>query len=202
MSQRRNFARELHDGINQLMVSVKFRIELARDKLEQPEQRALAELEKGSDVLNQAIQEVRRISHDLRPILLDDLGLESALHSMTDDFAERTGITVDVSLDLPVQRLTDDIEITLYRVTQEALTNVERHANARQVWLTVWQKDSMIWVEVKDDGKGFSCSAQGSDDCGIGLMNMRERTEILSGDFSVRSKPGMGTRVRAGLALV
>ncbi|MBN3561015.1 cache domain-containing protein [Aliamphritea spongicola] len=202
VSQRRNFARELHDGINQLMVSVKFRIELARDKLEQPEQRALAELEKGSDVLNQAIQEVRRISHDLRPILLDDLGLESALHSMTDDFAERTGITVDVSLDLPVQRLTDDIEITLYRVTQEALTNVERHANARQVWLTVWQKDSMIWVEVKDDGKGFSCSAQGSDDCGIGLMNMRERTEILSGDFSVRSKPGMGTRVRAGLALV
>ncbi len=145
---------------------------------------------------------MRRISHDLRPILLDDLGLESALHSMTDDFAERTGIEVDVNLDLPAQRLTDDIEITLYRVSQEALTNIERHAYAHQVWLSVWQKDRMTWVEIKDDGQGFSCSGQGSDDCGIGLMNMRERTEILSGDFSVRSKPGSGTRVRAGLMLV
>ncbi|WP_372598356.1 cache domain-containing protein, partial [Amphritea sp.] len=101
VAQRRNFARELHDGINQLMVSVKFRIELARDKLQSHETKADIELSKGSEALNQAIQEVRRLSHDLRPILLDDLGLESALHSMLDEFSERTGLKVLVHLDLP-----------------------------------------------------------------------------------------------------
>lgn len=200
VNQRRNFARELHDGINQLMVSVKFRLELARDKLDDQQPNVVTELDKGSSVLNMAIQEVRRISHDLRPILLDDLGLESALYSMTDDFAERTGIKVQVALDLPPQRLPDDIEITLYRVSQEALTNIEKHALASTVELSVWQKDQMIWVEIKDDGKGFSQDADQAE--GIGLINMRERTEILSGEFSVRSKPGTGTRIRAGLAIV
>lgn len=200
VAQRRNFARELHDGINQLMVSVKFRIELARDKLQSHETKADIELSKGSDVLNQAIQEVRRLSHDLRPILLDDLGLESALHSLLDEFSERTGLKVLVHLDLPQQRLPDDIEITLYRITQEALTNIERHAQAKTVVLSLWKAEGMIWVEIKDDGQGFLKHDHPGD--GIGLLNMRERTELLSGQFSVRSKPGSGTRIRAGFTLV
>lgn len=200
VAQRRNFARELHDGINQLMVSVKFRIELARDKLQSHETKADIELSKGSEALNQAIQEVRRLSHDLRPILLDDLGLESALHSMLDEFSERTGLKVLVHLDLPQQRLPDDIEITLYRITQEALTNIERHAQAMVVELHIWKEEEMIWVEIKDDGQGFIKHDNAGD--GIGLLNMRERTELLSGQFSVRSKPGSGTRIRAGFTLV
>ncbi|MCP4598257.1 cache domain-containing protein [Neptuniibacter sp.] len=199
VGQRRNFARELHDGINQLMVSVKFRLELARDKLRKQDDSAVNDLEKGCDVLNMAIQEVRRVSHDLRPIQLDDLGLESALYSMTSDFSERTGIDANVRIELPEQRLPDDIEITLYRITQEALTNIEKHAEADNVGLRIWSRERFIWVEISDDGKGFVPDKQES---GIGLLNMRERTELISGRFSMRSKPGAGTRIRAGFAIV
>ncbi|GGK75537.1 cache domain-containing protein [Amphritea balenae] len=200
VTQRRNFARELHDGINQLMVSVKFRIELARDRLQPQETKAIAELDKSSAALNQAIQEVRRISHDLRPIQLDDLGLEPALYSMAEEFSERTGAATNLSLELPQQRLPDDIEITLYRITQEALTNIERHAAASEVDLRIWQQDNLIWIEIRDDGRGFITRDKHSD--GIGLLNMRERTELLSGHFSISSKPDAGTLIRAGFSLV
>ncbi|MDO6564304.1 cache domain-containing protein [Amphritea sp. 1_MG-2023] len=200
VSQRRNFARELHDGINQLMVSVKFRIELAKDKLSSEDVKVHAELDRGSEVLNQAIQEVRRISHDLRPIQLDDLGLESALYSMAEEFAERAGVKVQVSLGLPLQRLPDDIEITLYRITQEALMNIERHAHARHVNIEIWQEEGLIWAEISDDGQGFNVLNKAGE--GIGLLNMRERTELLSGQFSIRSRPGAGTCLRAGFSLI
>lgn len=186
VSQRRNFARELHDGINQLMVSVKFRLELAQKKLQKNDASAVADLDKGCDVLNMAIQEVRRISHDLRPIKLDDLGLKSALYTMINDFSERTGILTNIHLDLPEQRLPDDIEITLYRITQEALTNVEKHAEARHVGLRIWTGEGNIWVEVSDDGKGFQTNSSAD---GIGLLNMRERTELLSGHFILKAAP-------------
>lgn len=199
VSQRRNFARELHDGINQLMVSVKFRLELARDKLLKQQDSAIDDLDKGQEVLNMAIQEVRRVSHDLRPIQLDDLGLESALHSMANDFAERNPVELKIHLDLPEQRLPDDIEITLYRIVQEALTNVERYAQAEFVGIKIWQRDGYIWVEISDDGVGFIVEQESS---GIGILNMRERTELLSGRFNLKSRPGMGTRVRAGFAIL
>ncbi|MDI3324356.1 cache domain-containing protein [Pontibacterium granulatum] len=200
VNQRRNFARELHDGINQLMVSVKFRIELARDRMLSDPNNAAENLDKAEDVLNQAIQEVRQISHDLRPSLLDDLGLKAALVSMLDDFAERTGIRNNIRLQLPEHRLPDDIEITLYRIVQEAITNVERHADANELVLRIWTADDQIRVDVKDNGRGFNLNAD--DPCeGIGLMNMRERAELLGGSFEIRSRPTMGTRVRATFTL-
>jgi len=199
VSQRRNFARELHDGINQLMVSVKFRLELARDKLGKDDDSAVNDISKGCDVLNMAIQEVRRISHDLRPIQLDDLGLESALYSMTSDFAERTEIDMNVRLELPERRLPDDIEISLYRIVQEALTNIEKHAQAEQVSVRIWSREGHIWVEVSDDGVGF---VPDKTESGIGLLNMRERTELLSGRFSLKSRVGLGTKIRAGFAII
>jgi two-component system NarL family sensor kinase len=146
-----------------------------------------------------AIQEVRRVSHDLRPIQLDDLGLESALYSVANDFSERTGVTTDVRIQLPEQRLPDDIEITLYRITQEALTNIEKHAGADHVGLRIWLKDRFIWLEITDDGRGFM---PGKQEPGLGLMNMRERAELISGHFEMRSKPGSGTRIRAGFSVV
>ncbi len=199
VSQRRNFARELHDGINQLMVSVKFRLELARDKLGKDDDSAVNDISKGCDVLNMAIQEVRRISHDLRPIQLDDLGLESALYSMTSDFAERTEIDMNVRLELPERRLPDDIEISLYRIVQEALTNIEKHAQAEHVGVRIWSREGHIWVEVSDDGVGF---VPDKTESGIGLLNMRERTELLSGRFSLKSRAGFGTKIRAGFAII
>lgn len=198
INQRRNFARELHDGINQLMVSVKFRIELARERLRQQPDSAAENLDKAGEVLNQAIQEVRRISHDLRPSLLDDLGLRTALTSMLEEFTERTGIRHAIRLQLPEHRLPDDIEITLYRIVQEAITNIERHAEASDVILNLTCQDDQLRLEVKDNGRGFH---QDDPADGIGLINMRERAELLGGSFEIKSRPDSGTRLRVAFTL-
>jgi len=190
--QRRHFARELHDGINQLMVSARLRLNLVDKKWGLEEARE--HLHKATEVINLAMQEVRRISHDLRPSLLDDLGLEAALKSMLTDLAERSELAVTADIKLPPQRLPDGIEITLYRIVQEALTNVEKHAAARRLNLKIWHRQDRVGVELVDDGRGFTRGDEGS---GIGLMNMRERTELLGGQFSISSRPEQGTTLRA-----
>jgi two-component system NarL family sensor kinase len=198
VSQRRGFARELHDGINQLMVSVKFRIESALNKLGRGDPGAEADLCHGMAVLNEAIQEVRRVSHDLRPSILDDLGLEPALRNLLDEFKLRTGILVDLRLALPAARLTDDIEITLYRVVQEALTNIEKHADASRLLVRSWYGNELLWLELKDNGCGFNPKDL-SPLAGIGLRNIRDRLELLGGALELESAPGEGTRLCVGL---
>jgi two-component system NarL family sensor kinase len=200
VSQRRRFARELHDGINQLIVSVKFRIELADNKIKKGDLTASQDLSKGMEVLNQAIKEVRRISHDLRPSLLDDLGLKSALKSLLDEYEARTGITVEAELGLPVERLPDDIEITLYRVIQEALCNVEKHSGADEVRLKTSLHGSQIVLKLSDNGDGFDIT-KASQQAGIGIRNMHDRIELLSGEFVITSELGRGTQLRVKLPL-
>ncbi len=198
VSERRRFARELHDGINQLMVSVKFRIESAMSKQKKGVGNSLEDLEKGKGVLNNAIDEVRRISHDLRPSLLDDMGLEPAIESLIEQFIERTGFNTKISVDLSEGSLEEDIEITIYRVIQEALTNIERHAGECSVTMRIWQQGSMVRLEIKDGGSGFEYKDTGRT-LGIGLRNMRERVELLGGEFDIQSEPNKGTLLRASL---
>ncbi len=201
VSQRRRFARELHDGINQLMVSVKFRVELGINKIKKGDESAIQDLSKGMDVLNQAIQEVRLISHDLRPSLLDDMGLTSALKSLLDEYESRTGIMVETDLDFPQPRLPDDIEITLYRVIQEALCNIDKHSGADEVRLKTWVQGKHVWVSLKDNGDGFDVKGTVLKE-GIGLRNMHDRIELLSGEFVLTSEVGKGTQLRVKLPLV
>lgn len=194
--EKRRISRELHDGINQLMVSVKYRIELGMEKLRLNDCSASEDLYQGAQVLNEAINEVRRISRDLRPSILDDLGLLAALDSLLGEFVERTGI--DLERDTPPcrQRLPEQIETTLYRIVQEALTNIERHSEATHVHLSTGWKGNVFQLTIRDDGKGFHikevlCRR------GIGLRNMRERVEFLGGDFIAHSEPGLGTELKA-----
>ncbi|WP_372738620.1 cache domain-containing protein [Neptunomonas sp.] len=201
VSQRRRFARELHDGINQLMVSVKFRIELGISKTKKDDTTAVDDLVKGVAVLNQAIQEVRRISHDLRPSLLDDMGLTSALKGLLDEYESRTRIMVETDLDFPKERLPDDIEITLYRLIQEALANVEKHSGADEVRLKTWVQGGHVWVLLKDNGEGFDIKQKVQKE-GIGLRNMHDRIELLSGEFLLTSEVGHGTQLRVKLPLI
>lgn len=190
--QRRNFARELHDGINQMLVSAKLRLNLADKKW--PADDAREHLEKAAEMLNLSIQEVRRVSHNLRPVMLDDLGLEAALHSLVDDLGNEGKITVKRRIRLPDTRLPDAIEMTLYRLVQEAITNVRKHAKATQVFLRVSYDSLSVRVEMEDNGCGFSLE---EDSSGIGLMNMRERVELVGGKFSVRSRRTQGTLISA-----
>jgi two-component system NarL family sensor kinase len=200
VSERRRFARELHDGINQLMVSVKFRIESAIDRLQKNQGDALEELDSGLGVLNSAIQEVRRVSHDLRPRLLDDMGLETALDNLIGQFNERTGNTTSLKIEFDQARLPEEFEITLYRVIQEALTNIERHAGNCHVRLRIKQRRGSIQLSIKDDGCGFKIKSKLIEE-GIGLRNMRERIELLSGVFELHSNVNEGTRLKADLPM-
>ncbi|MCW4630833.1 cache domain-containing protein [Marinomonas rhodophyticola] len=200
VNERRGFSRELHDGINQLLVSCKFRIELAENKLKRDHEKEVIhqELAKAGDLINQTISEVRQISHNLRPTLLDDLGLDTALRTLVDQFMERTRIKVAYRFEV-VSNIPDEIEITIYRLTQEALTNIEKHAQAKNITLHVWQSYRHIGFECLDDGCGFSQKSVLSS--GIGLINMRERLELIGGDFTLESQRGKGTKVQALLPL-
>ncbi len=200
VNERRGFSRELHDGINQMLVSCKFRVELATNKLKRSHSTTIIEdeLNKAEGLINQTINEVRQISHSLRPTLLDDLGLDAAIQSLTSQFNERTHIEVVYSGKL-INDLPDEIEITIYRLIQEALSNIEKHAQANTVTINIWQERQNIKLECLDNGKGFSQTSEILP--GIGLINMRERLELIGGNFSLESRKGYGTKIYATLPL-
>ena len=195
-SERRRFSRELHDGINQLMVSAKFRIELGASKAAKLTDAAQEDLTKATDVLNEAIQEVRRISRDLRPSVLDDLGLLPAMTALLEEFRLRTEIQVQQKTPPCRMRLPEQIETTLYRITQEALTNIERHADASEITVATGWNGNTFWLSVADNGNGFNVREVMAGR-GIGLRNMQERTEFLAGEFIIDSAPRGGTRIKA-----
>jgi len=194
--QRRTFARELHDGINQLLVSTKLRLNLANRQW--PELQAREHLGKALEQLDISIQEVRRISHNLRPVMLDDLGFEAALHGMLDELEDQGDISISRRIRLPRERLPDAIEMTLYRVLQEGMTNIRKHALATHVTLSVTCNRHTISLRLADNGCGID---QQADPTGIGLMNMRERVELLGGKFSIVSRPERGTLIKAQFEL-
>lgn len=194
--ERGRVARELHDSISQMLVGIRYTIELARKRLQNDETGANLNLGKGIDGLSDAIQEVRRISSDLRPGVLDDLGLGPALKSLIDEFSDRTGIETAFETVVFRNRLSQDAKIALYRIAQEALTNVERHAGATHVSLEMSGHRKGATMRIQDNGQGIQNSGQG----GLGLRNMQERIEQLSGNLRVLSSDA-GTMIEASVPL-
>jgi two-component system NarL family sensor kinase len=199
--ERGRVARELHDGISQILVGVKYTLDVTRRRIEQGDARAVEFLHRGIDSLGVAIQEVRRISRDLRPGALDDLGLGPALQALTDEFSIRTGIDVTFETVVFRNRLDDEARIALYRVAQEALTNVERHAEATEVSITLRGNRSGGVLRITDNGKGIDMSSSArSKSGGLGLRNMAERIEQLDGTLRIFAT-GSGTVVEAQVPL-
>lgn len=197
--ERARVSRELHDGLSQLLVSVKFRFERAHEGIKESAPAAAAEVAKGLAGLAGALSEIRRISHDLRPSLLDDLGLPAAVQQLADEFVERCGVAVEADIDSLAPMARGDAATTLFRIAQEALTNVERHAHASRVFIALGRDGEALRLSVRDDGKGFdpACMDRPASR-GIGLRNMRERIEHLGGSLAVKSGPG-GTEIAATL---
>lgn len=199
--ERKRVSRELHDGINQLLVSVRYKLDTAKNKLLKKNSEPASTLiiiDEADEILNTGIQEVRRISRDLRPSLLDDLGLNSAIKSLISDFAERTNIAVDFNNNTAEERLPQEIETAFYRITQEALTNIEKHAlSAKHVILNIDKKRSSINMSISNDGIGFNKQTleQTNPERGLGLRNMVDRTELLEGFITVNSSIDKGTTV-------
>ncbi|WP_435258641.1 cache domain-containing protein [Thioclava sp. FR2] len=194
--ERGRVARELHDSISQILVGVRYTLELARRRLTSGDNRAGESLGQGIDTLNHAIQEVRRISRDLRPGVLDDLGLGPALQSLAEEFGKRTGIEVEFATNPFRNRLDQEAKIALYRIAQEALTNVERHSGATKVKLLVRGTKEGAVVRIEDNGHGMPATRRD----GLGLRNMAERMERLDGKLRILSTKD-GTLIEAHVPL-
>ncbi len=197
--ERGRVARELHDSISQMLVGVRYVLELAQRRLQSADTRATDSLTKGITGLNGAIHEVRRISHDLRPGVLDDLGLGPALKSLIEEFERRTGIETDFQTVVFRNRLDKDAKIALYRVAQEALTNVERHSKATRVSLDLRGTKRGAVMHIQDNGRGVA-NIKTASGAGLGLRNMQERMEQMNGTFRVLSTD-KGTLIEARVPL-
>ncbi len=198
--ERGRVARELHDSISQMLVGVRYALELARRRLGLGDARAGESLDKGIASLGGTIQEVRRISRDLRPGVLDDLGLGPALKALTDDFSTRTGIAVDFETVVFRNRLDRDARIALYRIAQEALTNIERHAEATEVAISVRGSRNGAILRIADNGRGMVWPLPKRAATGLGMRNMAERIEQLAGNLRVMSSAS-GTVIEAQIPL-
>lgn len=198
VEERRRFARELHDGIQQSLVAVKYRIDQALAQAAQGKPEYSASLATARANLDDAIAEVRGVAQGLRPALLDRLGLEAALHDLLDDFAEHSGIATRLDYRWRGPRLAADLEITLYRVVQEALTNCRRHAGADAISLTLDGDGALVRLTIRDNGRGLVADAT-AEGAGLGLRHMRERLELLGGALAVHGPPGQGTTLCATL---
>jgi two-component system NarL family sensor kinase len=189
--ERARVSRELHDHVCQLLVSIKYQFETAAHRLAHPSGQPVTTIDKEINALSQAITEVRQISHNLRPALLDDLGLPSALEQIGHELAARTGLKVNVVARAVDEALPEPQSVDLFRVTQEALRNIAQHAKATHVDIHLERRRDQIALRITDDGCGFDVQRlELSKDRGIGLSNMRERLERNGGVFRVRSEPG------------
>jgi signal transduction histidine kinase len=194
--ERRRLARELHDEIGQDLTSLLLSLRTieeagSRDQLKE----ATGALR---DVVVTALQDVRRLAVELRPKALDDFGLVPALERLAATFSEQTDVVVELEDRLDGRRLPSDTETALYRIIQEALTNVVKHAQARNVTILLTPKEERIAAMIEDDGRGFDVHSETE---GLGLLGIRERLDLLGGQLLIESAPGSGTTLVAEVPL-
>lgn len=195
-SERKRIARELHDSVGQMLSAAKMRIHAVTSGMELLRREVPAHLDQARSVIQRAIEEVRRISHNLRPSELDDLGLLPALQSLCDEFHERAKIRTTLIQPSTFLNLPDEANLTAYRVVQEALNNVEKYAQASSVTVEVTADHCSLHIRIKDDGRGFDSSGvRTSRQGGFGLMGMIERVALVGGNATVESTIGRGTTI-------
>jgi signal transduction histidine kinase len=193
--ERKRLARELHDETGQALTSVLLGLKTVEDADDVREMRKAAA--KVRELVVGTLQDVRRLAVELRPKALDDFGLEAALERLADMFREQTGIGVEVEARTG-DRLPAEVETALYRIVQEALTNVVKHAHAKRVSIVVTRKARTVAALIEDDGRGFEPDGEGD---GLGLIGMRERVSLLGGRLAVETATGAGTTVVAEVPL-
>ncbi len=193
--ERTNLARELHDTAGQAITAVKLDVSHIKKRLEQGQAPTPEELAALNDLLDQTADDVRRISSELRPGVLDDIGLDGAIEWQIDELRNRTALDCTVSLPSEGSQLDDARRTTLFRVFQELLTNVVRHSEARSVHVTLESAASVVTLTVADDGCGVDMEKL-DDSSSIGIIGMRERLRPHGGELHYDSAPGRGTTAR------
>lgn len=190
--ERRRLARELHDETGQALASILLGLKALEERTD--DAGARSSIEELRELVVATLQDVRRLAVELRPSALDDFGLVPALERLSASFAEQSDISVDFQAALPDERLPDETETALYRIVQESLTNVVKHAQAQRVSILLTRTNGSVKAVVEDDGKGFDPEKTTG---GFGLVGMRERLALLGGRLAIESAPGAGTTVAA-----
>lgn len=201
--ERTRIARELHDELGQALTALRFDLGWLRNKCSTSNLGSPAAERVGAalSVVEQSIVSLRRISEDLRPAMLDSLGLAAAIEHHVAQFTERSGIPCQLRMNREEFDLPGELATAVFRIVQEALTNVARHAQANTVSVTIEETDQGIHLRVEDDGQGFE-NLQGNDGKKhFGVIGMRERAAILGGHLDIESQPGKGTRIDGWLPI-
>jgi PAS domain S-box-containing protein len=199
-AERRHLARELHDEFGQRLTALKINLHV----LQPVPKRAVPYLQDSIRIVDAMVQQIWNLALDLRPSQLDHLGLVATLQWYVDRHAQRTGLIMHFAADSLQPRPGPTLETVCFRIAQEALTNITRHAQARQAWLTLRQHDAVLHLLVRDDGVGFDLGAartQAVQGKGLGLLGMEERVRLLRGQLEIVTAPGKGTEIRACLPL-
>lgn len=191
-AERLRIAHGLHDEVGQVLTGILLQLESVADADVEQRRAAVAETK---ERVRQTLEEVRRIAYELRPAMLEHLGLVSALTELSSKFAERTGVAVEQRFDAELPRLSDEAELTIYRVAQESLTNVARHAEATQVELSLERGPRSVVLRVVDDGHGFDEASATANGHG-GVRGMRERAMLIGGALAIKSGRRGGAEIR------
>jgi two-component system, NarL family, sensor histidine kinase DevS len=195
--ERRRLARELHDETGQALTSILLGLRAVEDaRSGDGVQQSIGDVR---ELVVTTLQDVRKLAVQLRPKALDDFGLVPALERLVQTFSEGTGISVDLEAQLGERRLPEEIETTLYRIVQEALTNIVKHAEAQRVSVLLIRGEATVTVVVEDDGQGFDLATPREE--GLGLLGMRERVELHDGKLTIEASPGSGTTLVAEIPL-
>ena len=197
-AERQRVAFELHDNITQLLCAVVFRSQSLVDTLSAGDGASREKALRLRDMLGEIAEEIGRISHNLGPSLLDHLGLAAVLRDARTEFADRTGVSVKLACAELAARLPADTELAIYRILQEALRNVEKHANARHVTVSLRQQGAFVQLVINDDGIGFDTDhppGRPREKGGLGLLSMRERASYVGGALKIKSVCRAGTKI-------
>jgi signal transduction histidine kinase len=195
--ERARLARELHDETGQALTSILLGLRHLEDAVDSDAGKAAAASLR--ELVVSTLQDVRRLAVELRPSALDDFGLVPAVERLSATVAEHSSLAVDLEARLGAERLPAEAETALYRIVQEALTNVVKHASARHVSITLVRKEGSAVVVVEDDGEGFEADSTRAG--ALGLVGMRERVALVGGRLTVESSPGSGTTLVAEVPL-
>jgi PAS domain S-box-containing protein len=199
--EKARIARELHDELGQLLTALKMDLSTLRASVPSEGEAGKTMQEMGR-LLDQTVSATRRISADLRPLMLDDLGLADAASWLVDDFGKRYGIAARIELpaDAPLESLPKNVSTTVYRAIQESLTNIARHSGAKNAWVVLAAENGSLEIEVEDDGRGIAPEDLAKARS-LGLRGMRERIAFIGGAFEVARAPRGGTRLRIKVPL-
>jgi signal transduction histidine kinase len=194
--ERTRIARELHDQLGQMLTGLAIGLRGAQTSINDPPL-LTTQLSQLEETATEALGDMRSLVNELRPALLDDMGLAAAMRHYVNKFSKLTGIQTNLEISPAKSRLSANLETILFRITQEALTNVARHARASQIWVKLCSQPTGITLEIKDGGIGFSPATAGNpkNHHGWGLVGIQERVSLVKGELQIESRPGAGTRV-------